>query len=496
MNEKGYILALDQGTTSSRSLLVNNLFEVVERSQQEFDQIYPKNGWVEHDPMLIWETQLQTAKRVVKTLSEEIKIAGIGITNQRETTIVWNKVTGKPVYNAIVWQDRRTGSYCENLMKQGSGDLVQSKTGLLIDAYFSASKIRWILDNVTGAQESANRNELLFGTVDTWLVWNLTKGEKHITDVSNASRTMLFNIHEMQWDVDLIQLFNIPKSMLPTVVDCSGMLAETDSCYFGYPIPITGIMGDQQAALFGQMCVKPGMVKSTYGTGCFLMLNTGNTVIKSAHKMLSTVGWKIGDEVSYALEGSVFIGGAVIQWLRDEMEFFIEAADSESLAEAAPNNGGIYFVPALTGLGAPYWDANATGAILGITRSTTKAHLTRAALESICFQVNDVIKAMNQDVDFPINELRVDGGAAFNSLLVQFQSDIAHINVIRPSQIETTAMGVAFMAGIGLGNHSVESLINMWSLEQKFTPQMPVQMVQEMVTKWNEAVKRSLNWSN
>ncbi|MGB0805419.1 MAG: glycerol kinase GlpK [Salibacteraceae bacterium] len=494
-DESGYILALDQGTTSSRSLVFDEEFEMVTNSQQEFKQIYPQNGWVEHDPETIWKSQLTTAKVVLENLNQSNKkISGIGITNQRETTIVWNKTTGKPVYNAIVWQDRRTHPYCDGLINGGHNEMVQSKTGLLIDAYFSASKVKWILDNVPGAQKSADQNELLFGTVDTWLIWRLTNGKQHITDVSNASRTMLFNIHTLSWDQELLKLFNIPKSMLPTVVNTCGYFGVTDKEIFGQEIPITGIMGDQQAALFGQMCVKKGMVKSTYGTGCFLMLNTGNSIINSTHKMLSTIGWKINEEISYALEGSVFIGGAVIQWLRDEMEFFVEASHSEDLAEAANDNGGIYFVPALTGLGAPYWDANATGAIFGITRSTSKSHLTRAALESICYQVNDVIQAMNHDVDFEISELRVDGGAAANSLLVQFQADVSNISVVKPSQLETTALGVAFMASIGLGKNSIKSLQKSWALDQTYHPNLDRDTTKNMLNKWSEAVKRSLNW--
>lgn len=496
MNKPHYILALDQGTTSSRSLVFDEKFEVVHSAQQEFEQIYPQNGWVEHNPLTIWESQLTTAKNVLQEIENPQEYNWtIGITNQRETTIVWNKHTGEAVYNAIVWQDRRTKELCESLIQDGLKETIRQKTGLIMDAYFSATKIGWILENVPGARESADKGDLLFGTVDTWLVWKLTQGKKHITDVSNASRTMLFNIHTLQWDEELLKTFRIPKSMLPEVEDSCGELGETDASLLGFSIPITGIMGDQQAALFGQMCVQKGMLKSTYGTGCFLMLNTGNKVMESSHQMLSTIGWKIGDEVSYALEGSVFIGGAVIQWLRDEMEFFVEASHSEYLAEAAEDNGGIYFVPALTGLGAPYWDPNATGAIFGISRSTTKSHLTRAALESICFQVNDVLEAMKQDVDFEISELRVDGGASANSLLVQFQSDVSGLNVIRPSQIETTALGVAFMAGLGLNWFTLDSLQNTWKLDQRFKPELATDKVLKMKTLWKEAVKRSLNWS-
>ena len=490
---KSYILALDQGTTSSKAILFDKDFEVVNSAQKELQQVYPQKRWVEHDPIKIWESQLKTAKLAVSSIDTS-QVLAIGITNQRETTVVWNKITGEPIYNAIVWQDRRTGDLCARLKEQGFTSLVNNKTGLLIDSYFSATKIKWILDEVEGARDMANRGELLFGTIDTWLIWKLSGGKNHITDVSNASRTLLFNIHTLKWDEELLNLFDIPENMLPKVVDSSGELAITDASIFGESIPITGIIGDQQSALFGQMCVSKGMVKTTYGTGCFLMLNTGSEIINSAHKLLSTVAWKIGGNVNYALEGSVFIGGAVIQWLRDEMKFFVEAAHSELLAEAAEDNGGVYFVPALTGLGAPYWDAKATGAIFGLTRSTTKAHLTRASLESICFQVNDVLEAMNQDIDFDISELRVDGGAANNSLLIQFQSDISNVNVIRPTQLENTALGAAFMASIGIGVHSIESLQKKWVLDKSFHPEIDLSLKSQMIEKWNEAVKRSLNW--
>ena len=491
-----YILAIDQGTTSSRTIIYNKNFEVIQAQQKEFKQIYPESGWVEHDPEMIWETQLETVKLALKESKISVAdISGIGITNQRETTIVWNRKTGKPIHNAIVWQDRRTASYCKTIIEKGHETLISDKTGLVVDAYFSATKIRWILDNVAGAKTLASAGELAFGTVDSWLIWKLTNGKKHITDVSNASRTMLFNIETLQWDEELLVLFDIPKSMLPEVVASSGELAVTDESILGISVPITGIAGDQQSALFGQLCTESGMAKSTYGTGSFLMLNTGSKILKSRHKMLSTVAWKIGDKVCYALEGSVFIGGAVIQWLRDEMEFFVEAADSQTLAEAADDNGGIYFVPALTGLGAPYWDPNARGAIFGINRGTTKAHLTRAALESICFQVNDVLDAMSQDLDSEITELRVDGGAAANELLLQFQSDISKVNVLKPTQLETTALGVAFLASIGAGQNTVESLKNKWTLSKQFQPEMDGKRVAVLRSRWNEAVKRSLGWN-
>tara|TARA_R110002050_G_scaffold204327_3_gene339767 strand:- start:4546 stop:6030 length:1485 start_codon:yes stop_codon:yes gene_type:complete len=491
-----FILALDQGTTSSRAIIYNEAFKREITQQQEFKQFYPQPSWVEHDPELIWKTQLATAQLALQESEISSKnISAIGITNQRETTIVWNRETGIPVYNAIVWQDRRTADYCKKLILAGHEEMISEKTGLVLDAYFSATKIHWVLENVEGARALATAGKLAFGTVDSWLVWKLTNGKTHITDASNASRTMLFNIATLEWDTALLDLFQIPKSMLPTVVDSCGELAVTDSELFGVPIPITGMAGDQQAALFGQLCTDSGMAKSTYGTGCFLMLNTGNQILKSSHKMLSTIGWKMGGEVTYALEGSVFIGGAVIQWLRDEMEFFVEAADCETLAEAADDNGGVYFVPALTGLGAPHWDPNARGAIFGITRGTSKANLTRAALESICFQVNDVLQAMSGDLDSEITELRVDGGAAANDLLLQFQADISKTKVLKPTQLETTALGVAFLASIGTGIQTIDSLKNKWSLEKTFLPEMEEKRVKLLRSRWNEAVKRSLGWN-
>jgi len=490
-----FILAIDQGTTSSRSIIYDDTASVVETAQKEFRQIYPQLGWVEHDPELIWKSQLETVHSVIASSGISVlDIAAVGITNQRETTVVWNRKTGKPIYNAIVWQDRRTAKYCDELTQKGYQDLIQNKTGLVIDAYFSATKIKWVLDNVKGARQQAENGELAFGTIDTWLIWKLTNGKTHITDVSNASRTMLYNIRTLKWDEELLDLFEIPKSILPEVVDSSGNLAMTDKSVLGVEIAISGIAGDQQAALFGQLCVKPGMAKSTYGTGCFLMLNTGNTIVKSNHKLLSTIGWKIGDEVSYALEGSVFIGGAVIQWLRDEMEFFVEASDSEALAEASSDNGGVYFVPALTGLGAPHWDANARGSIFGITRGTTKAHLTRAALESICFQVNDLLKCMDQDTELPISTLRVDGGAAGNHLLLQFQSDISGIKVHRPVTLESTSLGVTFLAGLGIGLWDMDFITNHWQMDEEFNPVQEKEVVAHLLSQWDEAVKRTIGW--
>jgi glycerol kinase len=490
-----YILALDQGTTSSRSILYDQNANPVDTAQKEFKQIFPKPGWVEHDATEIWKSQLKVTKDVIKNHGINAEnIVGIGITNQRETTVVWNRETGVPVYNAIVWQDRRTAGYCDQLKKKGWVKKIAKKTGLVLDAYFSGTKLKWILDHVKGARKMAESGELAFGTIDTWLIWNLTGGKTHVTDVSNASRTLLFNINTLQWDEDLLKLFDIPKSLLPEVTASSGEVGVTEKKLFGAEIPISGIAGDQQAALFGQMCTKPGMAKSTYGTGCFLMLNTGNKPVKSKNKLLTTIAWKIGKETTYALEGSVFIGGAVIQWIRDELEFFEEASDSEKLAKAAKDNGGVYFVPALTGLGAPYWDQYARGAIFGITRGTTKGNLTRAALESICFQVNDVLSTMGKDTGNKITELRVDGGAVANNLLVQFQADISGIDVIRPTNLETTALGAAYLAGIGCGLWNEKMLNKKWHKDRTFVPAMAKAVVNKHLKLWNKAVSRTLSW--
>lgn len=492
-----FVLALDQGTTSSRSVILNEKAELIGQSQKEFTQIYPKSGWVEHDPKEIWESQLETISQLLKGSNiTSSDISAIGITNQRETTVVWNKVRGIPIYNAIVWQDRRTSDYCQELAPKGYAKSIQDKTGLVLDAYFSASKINWILENIPNAREQAEKGELAFGTVDSWLVWKLTNGKKHITDVSNASRTLLFNIHTLEWDQELLSLFEIPVHMLPQVVESSGELALTDKSIFGVEIPITGIIGDQQSALFGQMCIEPGLLKCTYGTGCFLMLNTGNEIVKSNHKMLSTIAWKIGNQTTYAVEGSVFIGGAVIQWLRDELGFFKEAADSEDLAEASEDNGGVYFVPALTGLGAPYWDANTRGSIFGISRGTNKSHLTRAALESIGFQVNDILNAMAEDVKFPIQNLRADGGAAANQLLLQFQSDISRICVQRPSSIESTAIGAAYLAGLGINLWTIDFLKANWKMHSEYTPQLDQEIADNLLDHWKEAITRTLGWNS
>ena len=490
-----YILALDQGTTSSRAILYDQNANPLETAQQEFKQIFPQPGWVEHDAKEIWKSQLKVTRDVIKNQRIKAKeIAGVGITNQRETTVVWNRETGEPIHNAIVWQDRRTSGYCNQLKKKGWVTKIEEKTGLVLDAYFSGTKLKWILDHVKGARAMADKGQLAFGTIDTWLIWNLTGGKIYMTDVSNASRTLLFNINTLKWDEELLELFDIPKSVLPKVTASSGIFGLTDDRLFGSEIPITGVAGDQQAALFGQMCTNPGMAKSTYGTGCFLMLNTGTNPVKSNNALLTTIAWKIGDETTYALEGSVFIGGAVIQWIRDELEFFAEASDSEKLAKAADDNGGVYFVPALTGLGAPHWDQYARGAIFGISRGTTKSNLTRAALESICFQVNDVLKTMEKDTGNKITELRVDGGAVANSLLVQFQADISGIDVIRPTNLETTALGAAYLAGIGCGLWTQKMIDKKWHKDKTYVPAMSDGKVEKHLKFWNKAVSRTLNW--
>lgn len=491
------ILALDQGTSSSRAIAYSKEIKILGIENKEFKQLYPKNAWVEHDPELIWSSQLEVAKNVINRIEGGVEaIQAIGITNQRETTILWNKKTGKAIYNAIVWQDRRTAKRCEELKKQGKHDLVYSKTGLMLDAYFSASKIEWILDNVAGARGLAENGDLAFGTVDSWLIWKLSAGNLHITDASNASRTMLYNIHSLEWDDELITLFNIPKGILPKVVDSSGIAGYCDAAIFGKEIVISGIAGDQQAALFGQQCFTEGLAKCTYGTGSFLMLNTGKKAFESSHRLLTTIAWKINDQVYYALEGSVFIGGAVIQWLRDELEFFKEATDSESLASAAEDNGGIYFVPALSGLGAPYWDPYARGSIFGITRATSKAHLTRAALESICFQVNDLLNALDKDYPAGIKALRADGGAAENSLMLQFQADISQLEIGRAARLETTALGAAYLAGLGISFWNEDELRKLNGHSDVFNSNMKPERRMELLAKWKKAVNRSQGWEN
>jgi len=487
-----YILALDQGTTSSRAILYNQESEPIHVAQKEFQQIFPKSGWVEHNANEIWASQKAVTHEVVDMISDNQPIAGIGITNQRETTVVWDRISGKPIYNAIVWQDRRTSSYCEQLKVEGHEQTITDKTGLLLDAYFSATKIKWLLDNVEGARAKAENGALAFGTIDSWLVWNLTNGNKHITDVTNASRTMLFNIHTLQWDEELLKIFDIPSALLPEVRSSSEYMGDTqlgDST-----VPIAGIAGDQQAALFGQMCIDNKMAKCTYGTGCFLVMNTGSAPIASKNKLLTTIAWQIGDKVTYALEGSVFVGGAIIQWLRDGLELFATAAESETQALSVNDSDGIVFVPALTGLGAPYWDSSARGSIFGITRGTTKAHIARAALESISLQVNDVLTTMAKDTGKAVLELRVDGGATANNLLMQLQADISNIPVIRPRNLETTALGAAYLAGLAVGLWNMETLKKLWAEDRKFSSAIDPDSRTSLINSWQKAIDRSKNW--
>jgi glycerol kinase len=485
-----YILSLDQGTTSSRAIIYDKNGEVKSVAQKEFTQYFPEPGFVEHDPLEIYTSQISVAAEAIANMGiHDQNIAAIGITNQRETTIVWDKESGKPIYNAIVWQDRRTADYCDRLKKEGYGQLIKEKTGLEIDAYFSATKIRWILDNVAGAQKMAENGKLAFGTVDSWLIWNLTKGKHHLTDVSNASRTMLFNINSLAWDDELLKIFNIPVNMLPEVKSNSELYGYTDTLIFSTKIPITGVAGDQQASMFGQMCVKKGMVKNTYGTGCFIMLNTGEEPVFSKHKLLTTVAWKLKGRTIYALEGSVFIGGAVIQWLRDGINFFRTAKSSEKLALEVESNGGVVFVPAFTGLGAPYWNQNAKGLIYGITRGTTKAHITRAALESIALQSYDVIKAMEKDAGFTMENLRVDGGAAANNLLMQIQADVLQTKVQRPANLESTALGAAFFAGLASEYwQSIDDIADFWKIDREFLPETKEEKVESLIKQWHTAI--------
>lgn len=488
-----YILALDQGTTSSRAILFNRDGAPVSVAQKEFKQIFPKPGWVEHNPKEIWSSQASTMIEAITNLGiKEDEIAAIGITNQRETTIVWNAETGEPVYNAIVWQDRRTASYCDELVAQGLTETIRSKTGLILDAYFSGTKVRWILENVPGAREMAEAGKLRFGTVDSWLIWNLTRGKLHITDVSNASRTLLFNIHTMQWDEDMLKLMNIPPSMLPEVKASSEVYGQCQ--IMAHEVPIAGIAGDQQAALFGQMCTEAGSVKNTYGTGCFLLMNTGSEPILSKNNLLTTVAWKIDGKVAYALEGSIFIGGSVVQWLRDGLKIIESSAESEGMATSVVDNGGVYFVPALTGIGAPYWDPYAKGTITGITRGTTQAHIARAALESIAFQTMDIVNAMQQDAGVALGDLKVDGGACRNNYLMQFQADVLNTNVIRPECVETTAKGAAYLAGLAVGFwSSIDEIKKQWAIDRTFVPLATQNVVDELKAGWADAVGRALS---
>lgn len=495
MREK-LILALDQGTTSSRAILFNHSGEIEYISQKSFEQIFPTPGWVEHDPNEIWSSQISVAAEIIaKAGISGLEVAAIGITNQRETTIVWDKETGEPIYNAIVWQDRRTSKYCDELKEEGHTDMIKKKTGLVLDAYFSATKLKWILDHVDGAREKAEAGKLCFGTVDTWLVWKLTRGKMFITDVSNASRTMLLNIHSLDWDNELLELFNIPRAILPEVKQSSEIYGETATTLFSTKIPIAGIAGDQQAALFGQMCTTPGMVKNTYGTGCFLLMNTGKEVVESKNNLLTTVAWKINGEVNYALEGSVFVGGAAIQWLRDGLKLINSAEEINDLAKTVEDNGGVYFVPALTGLGAPYWDQYARGTIVGVTRGTTNGHIARATLEGIAFQVYDIVKAMEADSGRPSLELRVDGGASASDLLMQIQSDLFSVKITRPKTLETTALGAAYLAGLAVGYwKNIDEIQSQWIVDKDFHPQLEKEKSAQMVHFWHKAVKRSQNW--
>ncbi len=467
-----YILALDQGTSSSRAIVFDHEGNICSVAQMEFTQYFPQPGWVEHNPMEIWSSEAAVIAEAITRVGINGKaIAAIGITNQRETTIVWDAETGIPVHNAIVWQDRRTSSFCDELKARGLVDKIREKTGLIIDAYFSGTKIKWILDNVPGAREKAEAGRLRFGTVDSWLVWQLTRGEVHVTDVTNASRTMLFNINTLEWDEELLELLDIPLSMMPAVKSSSEVYGHTKTTIFAHEVPIAGIAGDQQAALFGQMCTDPGAVKNTYGTGCFLLMNTGAKPILSRNNLLTTIAWKIGNTVNYALEGSIFVGGSVVQWLRDGLGIIRSSSEIEALASTVPDNGGVYFVPALTGMGAPYWDQYAHGVICGITRGTTAAHIARAALEGIAFQTMDIVRAMEKDAGVPLAELKVDGGASRNNLMMQFQADILGAAVVRPVVTETTAMGAAYLAGLAVGYwESLDEIKAQWQVERCFQP--------------------------
>ena len=494
--EKKYIIALDQGTTSCRAILFNQSGEVVGSAQKEINQIYPNSGWVEHDPMEIWGIQSGVAREVIERIGiSPEEIAAIGITNQRETTVVWNKHTGKPIYNAIVWQCRRSADICNALKEKKLQPYIRKNTGLIIDAYFSGTKIKWILDNVKGARESAEKGDLLFGTIDTWLIWNLTKGKVHVTDYSNASRTMIYNIRELKWDEKLLSELEIPYSMLPEVKNSSQIYGYTDEKDFGARIPISGIAGDQQAALFGQTCFLPGMAKNTYGTGCFMLMNTGESFIESKNGLLTTIAWGIDNKIEYALEGSIFVAGAAIQWLRDEMKLIRSAAESEYVAMKVDDTNGVYLVPAFVGIGAPYWDMYARGTIVGLTRGSKSEHIVRATLEAIAYETRDVLEAMEEDSGIKLQKLKVDGGAVSNNFLMQFQSDILNVAVERPEVTETTALGVAYLAGLSVGFwKNKQDIINNWNTEKTFEPSMVEEERQKLYSGWKKAVQRSLQW--
>ena len=490
-----FILALDQGTTSSRAIVFDHLGNIKSIAQKEFTQIFPQPGWVEHDAIEIWSTQLGVAAEAVIMANLSVKdIAAIGITNQRETTVLWDRTTGQPLHNAIVWQDRRTAAYCDQLKQEGWAKKIQQKTGLIIDAYFSATKLKWMLDHVPGARDKAAKGEVCFGTIDSWLIWKLTNGKVHATDVSNASRTMLYNIHTLAWDEELLQLMNIPASILPEVKSSSEVYGFTQQILTAHSIPIAGIAGDQQAALFGQMCTRSGMVKNTYGTGCFMLMNTGTKPVPSTNNLLTTIAWQINGETQYALEGSVFIAGAVVQWLRDGLKIIRSSSEVEALATKVTNNDGVYLVPAFAGLGAPHWNQHARGTVFGVTRGTTDAHIARAALESIAYQTMDVLKAA--DAGIAIRELRVDGGATANNLLMQFQSDMLNTKVVRPAITETTALGAAYLAGLAVGYwKSIEEISMQWQMEKTFHPELSDDQRNHYTKGWNRAISATIHWS-
>ncbi|HOZ83894.1 MAG TPA: glycerol kinase GlpK [Niabella sp.] len=493
-----YVLSFDAGTTSSRAIVFDKSGHIVSVAQKEFQQIFPQPGWVEHDANEIWSTQIGVAaEAIVKASVTASEIVSIGITNQRETTVVWDRQSGQPIYNAIVWQDRRTSDYCDTLKQNGSAEIIKEKTGLVTDAYFSGTKIKWILDNVEGARTKAEAGELCFGTVDSWLLWKLTNGKVHATDVSNASRTMIFNIHSLQWDEDLLKMMNIPKSILPEVRSSSEVYGYTDHLLTKEAIPVSGIAGDQQAALFGQMCTQPGMVKNTYGTGCFMLMNTGTKPVTSHNNLLTTVAWKINHEaVQYALEGSVFIAGAVVQWLRDGLKLIQKSTDVEALTATEKDNGGVFMVPAFTGLGAPYWNQHARGIIVGLTRGSSDGHIARAAIESIAYQTMDVLKAMEADAGITIKEVRVDGGATVNDYLMQFQSNILNTEVIRPVITETTALGAAYLAGLAVGFwKDVDEVKAYWTKEKSFAPYMKEEVRERLQKQWKKAVSAAQCWT-
>jgi len=486
-----YVLALDQGTTSSRAVLFDRDGQIKAMAQKEFQQIYPQAGWVEHDPEEIWSSQLQVAKEIIDCVDKK-DILTIGIANQRETTVMWDKTTGKTIYNAIVWQDRRTAYMTDQLKIDGLEQIFQTKTGLVLDPYFSGTKVKWILENIEGARAKAEQGKLAFGTVDSWLVWNLTGGRRHITDVTNASRTLLYNIHELDWDNVLLDILNIPKSVLPEVQPSSAVYGSTISNLFGSEIPISGIAGDQQAALFGQNCIEPGMVKNTYGTGCFMLMNTGGKLVKSGNNLLTTIAWQLSDKVEYALEGSVFVGGAVVQWLRDGLGIIESSSEIEYVASQVNETDGVYLVPAFSGLGAPHWDPHARGTIVGMTRGTTHAHIARAALEAIAYQSFDLLKAMEADSGIKLKQLRVDGGAAVNNLLMQFQADLLGLPVIRPKITETTALGAAYLAGLSVGFwEDRDEIYGQWKIERKFEPAMSKDEIKTLYSGWLNAVEKS-----